>query len=172
MPCYFRRSARRWLTPLLLAGCCLVTAAVAAEDQLPGFETRDIHGELLSLEAYRGQWVVVNFWATWCKPCRKEIPELDALHREREDVTVIGLAFEDVEPQAIIDFLVTYPAAYPIALVDLYEPPEAFGAPRVLPTTIVIDPRGHQRKTFLGPVTREMIESYIDPPAIEVVDDA
>lgn len=152
---------RRWLAAVTLV---IATAAAAADgdDSPVAFVTQDIRNQVLDVADYRGQWVIVNFWATWCKPCRHEMPDLDALHRERDDVQVIGLAFEEVEPAAILAFLEEYPASYPIALVDIYEPPDVFGTPRVLPTTVVLGPEGDNRRTFVGPVTRQQLETYID----------
>ena len=60
------------------------------------------------------------------------------------------------------EFLEEFNPSYPILLVDVYEPPEPFGAPKVLPTTIILNPEGFPVKTYLGPVTREAIESFID----------
>jgi hypothetical protein len=90
------------------------------------------------------------------------MPELSALHDQREDVTVLGLAYEDVEENDFEDFLRESPVSYPILLVDVYEPPQPFGAPRVLPTTIILDREGRAVKSYLGPVTREAIERFID----------
>ncbi|MGL6290790.1 MAG: TlpA family protein disulfide reductase, partial [Silanimonas sp.] len=61
------------------------------------------HGRF-DLVAQRGQWVVVNFWATWCAPCLKEIPDLNALDAKREDLLVVGLAYEDITPEAMRAF--------------------------------------------------------------------
>ena len=104
----------------------------------------------------------MNYWATWCAPCRKEMPELSQLHDERDDVTVLGLAFEDTDEEAFEAFLAEFHASYPILLVDVYQPPEPFGSPKVLPTTIILDTQGRAVKTLLGPVTREAIEQFID----------
>lgn len=120
-----------------------------------------LDGGEASLSDYLGQWVVVNYWATWCAPCRKEIPELSELHEERDDITVLGLAFEDVDETAFDAFLEEFDVSYPILLVDVYAPPEPFGAPKVLPTTVLLDPTGRSVKAFLGPVTRAAIEAYI-----------
>lgn len=149
---------RRLIVALTLALLALASAAGPAPRD---FQTVDVFGEPLRLTDFGGQWVVVNFWATWCEPCRREIPELSALHRERADVALIGLAFEEIDPADIRQFLEEYPASYPIALVDLYQPPEHFGIPRVLPTTVLLGPDGKRRRTFLGPVTRAMIETEI-----------
>ena len=149
----------------LLAGLALTTAAAWAqyETQEPvDFTLQQFGGAAVSLSDYRGQWVVVNYWATWCAPCRKEMPELSALHSERADVTVLGLAFEDIEENDFERFLEAAPVSYPILKVDVYQPPEPFGAPTVLPTTIILDRAGRSVKAFLGPVTRESIEAFLD----------
>ena len=126
------------------------------------FTLQRLHGEAVKLSEYREKWVVLNYWATWCAPCRKEIPDLSALNEARDDVIVLGLAFEDTEIENFDEFLEEFQPSYPILLVDVYAPPEPFGAPRVLPTTIILNPEGYAVKTFLGPVTREDIESFID----------
>lgn len=126
------------------------------------FELPALDGEPRRLSDYRGQWVVVNYWATWCKPCRKEIPDLSELHDSRDDITVLGLAFEDTEPADFEKFLESYPASYPILVVDVYDPPADLGPPRVLPTTHLIDTSGALVETWLGPVSSEMITEWID----------
>lgn len=110
------------------------------------------HGRF-DLSAQRGQWVVVNFWATWCKPCIKEIPDLSAFDAARDDVQVIGLAYEEIEIADLREFLERHPAGYPIAVLDVYDPPADFDTPRGLPMTYLIDPEGRIAKKFLGPIT-------------------
>ncbi len=148
----------------LLLGCAGIAAAdAAATEEAPvALEIETVTGGAFDLATLRGQWVVVNYWATWCKPCRKEIPDLDGLHREREDISVVGLAYEETTAPEILAFLEDYPATYPIALVDVYEPPEAFGVPRVLPTTILVDPGGKVSRTIVGPVTSDDIIAHVD----------
>jgi thiol-disulfide isomerase/thioredoxin len=126
------------------------------------FTLPQLGGGEVSLSDYLGEWGVVNYWATWCAPCRAEMPELSELHDERGDVTVLGLAFEDVDDSAFDEFLNDAAVSYPILKVDVYEPPEPFGAPKVLPTTIILDQQGRAVKTFLGPVTRSAIERFLD----------
>ena len=149
---------------LLLALTLLPLMATAAfeTDEPVDFILEQLGGPPIALSDYRGEWVVVNYWATWCAPCRKEMPELSELHRERDDVTVLGLAFEDTEDSAFEEFLEEIPVDFPILKVDVYDPPEPFGAPKVLPTTIVLDREGRAVKAFLGPVTREALEQFVD----------
>ena len=137
--------------------------AVAWDGGAPAdFTLPMLGGGEVSLSDYRGQWVVVNYWATWCAPCRKEMPELSQLHDALEHVTVLGLAFEDAHDNSFETYVRLAGVSYPILKVDIHHPPEPFGTPKALPTTILIDPEGRSVKTFLGPVTREQLESYID----------
>jgi len=159
-------TATLWCCLLALAALCSAPAQAAYEtDQPVDFTLQQLGGGPVSLSDYRGEWVVVNYWATWCAPCRKEMPELSALHAERSDVTVLGLAYEDIEDSDFDSFLEDAPVTYPILKVDVYQPPEPFGAPRVLPTTIILDRTGRAVKDFIGPVTREAIEQFLDDKA-------
>jgi len=156
---------RRLMIPLL-ALCALLSSisagAVYETDYPVDFTLPLLGGGEVSLSDHRGKWVIVNYWATWCAPCRKEMPELSELHDERADVVVLGLAYEDTDDQAFEEFLADLHITFPILRVDVYNPPEPFGAPKVLPTTIILNQQGHAVKAFLGPVTRESLESYIN----------
>ena len=126
------------------------------------FTLQQLGGDARSASEFRGNWVVLNYWATWCAPCRKEIPDLSELHKARPDIVVLGLAYEETELENFGIFLEEFDPSYPILLVDVYSPPEPFGAPKVLPTTIILDTRGVPVKTFIGPVTSKDITAFID----------
>ncbi len=134
----------------------------ASTSETIDFELPMLGGETVRLSDWRGQWVLVNYWATWCAPCRKEIPDFSAMHEARDDITVLGLAFEDTDVEAFEAFLVDYPASYPILLVDVYAPPQALGAPRALPTSYLVNPAGELVETWLGPITSETIQTRVD----------
>jgi thiol-disulfide isomerase/thioredoxin len=127
----------------------------------PALSVPAIDGKNYDLAAHRGKWVVVNFWATWCAPCLKEMPELSALDAMREDIEVVGLAYEEIEASAMRDFLKVHPVVYPIAIIDTYNPPQDFDTPRGLPMTYLIAPDGKVAKKILGPVTAQDIEAAV-----------
>lgn len=143
----------------------LLGSAVApawASKERPELAVALVDGTPWSLADQRGRWVVVNYWATWCTPCIKEMPELQALHDDRADVEVIGLAYEESELADIVRFLEVRKVSYPIAQVDVFEPPADFDTPRGLPMTYLIDPTGAVAERFLGPITREELEQAVD----------
>jgi thiol-disulfide isomerase/thioredoxin len=141
----------------------LTPAPVLAEEAAEpvDFELEQLDGGTLAIADLRGQWVVLNYWATWCAPCRKEIPDLSELHARADHISVVGIAYEETEPEAFREFLAEFSPSYPNLLVDVYNPPQPFGAPMALPTSILLDPAGIPVKTFVGPITGAEIEAFI-----------
>ena len=134
---------------------------VAATRDFPKLSIDTIDGKRFDLADHRGKWVVVNFWATWCGPCLKEMPALSALDTMREHIEVVGLAYEDTTPEEMRAFLEKRPVSYPIAMIDVYAPPADFETPAGLPTTWLLDPTGKIVKRFVGPVEPHDIEAAI-----------
>lgn len=136
-------------------------APPASSREFPALVVETVDHGRFELAAHRGRWVVVNFWATWCAPCLKEIPDLNALDA-REDVQVVGLAYEETTAEDLRAFYAAkVRPTYPVAIVDVYAPPADFETPRGLPLTILVDPAGKAAHTFLGPVTKDDIEAKL-----------
>ena len=147
--------------PVVVESTATAAKSSATTAEVPVLKLQTVEGAEFDLAAHRGQWVVVNFWATWCAPCIKEMPELSELDARREDVQVVGLAYEEIEAQAMRDFLKQRPVVYPIAILDVYSPPVDFATPRGLPMTFLIAPDGKVAKQFMGPITAHEIEAAI-----------
>ncbi|HTI95166.1 MAG TPA: TlpA disulfide reductase family protein [Rudaea sp.] len=124
----------------------------------PSLNVKTLDGGSFDLASQQGKWVIVNFWATWCSPCLKELPDISAFVAAHKDkVAAIGMDFEDADTADIEKFLKTHPLSFPVSMVDVDNPPKDFGAPKGLPNTYVIAPDGHLAKTFLGPIqTRDL----------------
>ena len=135
--------------------------ATTPDAKFPSLQVKTLDGKAFDLAAQRGKWTIVNFWATWCGPCLKEMPELSALGAMREHIVVVGLAYEDTTEDALRTFLLKHPVVYPMALVDVYNPPADFDTPRGLPFTYLIGPDGAVVKKYTGPVSARMLEEDI-----------
>ncbi len=145
----------------LVASLACVGAASAGTAKQPALKITTLEGKSFDLSSQRGKWVIVNFWATWCSPCIKEMPDISSFVASHKEVAAIGLAFEDTDKAEVQAFAKAHPVAYPLALLDMYKPPEDFGAPRSLPTTYVISPDGSVAKIFTGPITATDLEKAI-----------
>jgi thiol-disulfide isomerase/thioredoxin len=141
-----------------------VSAVHAADDapKKPGLVLTTLDDGEFDLAHHRGKWVLINFWATWCAPCLKEIPDFSAFDEARTDVVVLGIAFEEIELADLRAFLKKHPASYPIALADVYAPPKDFDVPRGLPTSWLIAPDGTVAEKYLGPITSADLARRID----------
>lgn len=118
-----------------------------------------VNGEPLNLDEYKGQWVLMNYWAIWCKPCIKEMPELNALHKD-SGISVFAYNFDqetgDALQQQALNLKIDMPMlATAPAVFFGQEPPSA------LPATIVIDPQGQFHSWLMGPQTASGIKRYL-----------
>jgi thiol-disulfide isomerase/thioredoxin len=121
---------------------------------------QDMQGKTQRLSDYRGKWVLVNFWATWCPPCQKEIPDLISLQNSHKDLVVIGIAMEYASGKLVADFAKKHGINYPIVLGNSKIVGQ-IGELEALPTSYLYSPTGEQVAYQAGAVTRESIESFI-----------
>ncbi len=135
--------------------------AQSAMPQKPALKVNTLDGKTFDLAAERGKWVIVNYWATWCVPCIKEMPAISRFVAAHKNVAAIGLAYDDSEIADIKAFVASHPVVYPIAQVTLDKPLKDFDEPRGLPTTYLIRPDGTVAKPIVGPVTEASLAELI-----------
>lgn len=124
----------------------------------------DTQGAKQNLSQYQGKIIVLNFWATWCPPCREEMPELSQLHQEfqNKNVVVLGLAMDELA--LVKDFLQSSPVNYPIFITEnesMELGTELGNDKGVLPYTIIINADGNIIKTFFGRISKPLLETTL-----------
>lgn len=143
-----------WLAGLLLA---LVVSGAKAAD----FKVVDTTGKTHTLSGYKGKWVLVNYWATWCPPCLEEIPDLIAMHESKKNnIVVIGVAQDYRSAKQVTEFADGLFVNYPIVL-GTPQVVNQIGPVQGLPTTYLFNPEGKMVAQQVGAITREAVESYI-----------
>ena len=123
----------------------------------------DLQDKTHALADYRGKWVLVNYWATWCPPCREELPELEVFHSNHKDkdAVVLGVAMERIKKERLQKFVEEQFLSYPILVMEPAASTELGRVPG-LPTSYLIDPQGELAARQVGPVTLEDLEAFIN----------
>ena len=130
------------------------------------FKLTDTKGNIFTEKNTRGKYLVVNFWATWCSPCLKEIPAFVEFYKENsEHVEILGLDFEPVNIELINEFVERFSINYPLILYTHINDSEytKFGEIVGMPTTLIYSPDGELLQTFMGEITIEDLKKYIPP---------
>ncbi len=171
-----KRLARRKVAPLVFigAGGLLVMIAIVLAVSLGGsrggtgltrtdFDLPTLDGGTFRLVDHRGQVVLVNFWATWCPPCRAEMPGLDAYYRQHRENGLVMVAINVGEaPMQARAFAEEGNFAFPIALDPDSQVADRFGVTG-LPVTLVIDAEGRVAYRHAGVITRDVLDAQVLP---------
>ena len=130
--------------------------SVAVDFTLP-----DLDGTEVSLSQYRGDVVLINFWATWCPPCRAEIPEIEAAYRARNDegFVVLGIAVEQSHA-LVAPFVELEGMTYPVLLDELSQVYSTYRVPG-LPVSVVVDQDGVIQARHIGQMTGAQLDQYL-----------
>jgi thiol-disulfide isomerase/thioredoxin len=154
----FRRGA--WVWTLALA-CAAGAGHAQVSTTQPALNIQTLDGKTFDLAAMRGQWVIVNFWATWCSPCIAEMPALSKYVRTHKNVAAVGLAYDRSPRAEVLAFAKKHPVDYPLAQLDMDDLPRGIDMPATLPTTYLIAPDGQLAKRFIGPVDAQLLDAGI-----------
>lgn len=157
-PRWWWQGIRSWALMIALVGIfSLVLGALRAPDlpeQAPDFALSTLDGETVRLSDFRGRTVVLNFWATWCPPCRMELPSFVRFARNNPEIVVLGLAVQS-PPDALRSMVADQGIGYPILLAD--DSLSELYPVRTLPTTLVVGPDGRIEAAHSGLVFRPML---------------
>jgi cytochrome c biogenesis protein CcmG/thiol:disulfide interchange protein DsbE len=129
----------------------------------PDFVLRNASGQTVKLSDYRGKVVLLNLWATWCAPCREEIPWFIDFEREYKDrgFTVLGVAMDDRGWDVVQPYIKRHQLNYPVALGSL-EVSTVYGGTGALPTTFMIDRNGRIARTHVGVAGKHTYKQEIE----------
>ncbi|MBX3174067.1 MAG: TlpA family protein disulfide reductase [Gemmatimonadaceae bacterium] len=142
-----------WAAPRLLPHLGALVGLRSGPDAVPVYAYQTLDGGAVSADSLRGKVVLVNFWATWCAPCRAEMPLLEAMYERHRGagLVIVGLAVDRVSTDAVAAFVRDRGVTYPIAHVDA-RAEAVFGGVRGYPTSFLLDRSGRIRHTVMGPI--------------------
>ena len=145
------------------------TPSTTDSNPAPEFTLPDLNGKNISLADYKGKVVILDFWATWCPPCIKGIPDFVELYEQYKDkgFAMIGISLDQAGIDVVKNFARKYKINYPIVMND-GSLDKAYGGISSIPTTFVIDPAGNIRKKYIGYIEKAVFEADIKKLLSEV----
>jgi thiol-disulfide isomerase/thioredoxin len=153
------------LATALLTARAVADAPVRVGERAPALVVPTLDGRTFDLASERGKVVIVNFWATWCSPCRAEMPRLDAFYKRYHPrgVDLLGLSVDDASDRAAVANVMrnfSYPAALEASATE-----NGFGSPPAVPMTWIIDAHGVVRARLVAgsAVTEQALEQAVTP---------
>ncbi len=143
------------------------TVEAADNEPAPKLTLYNLHGKKASLEDYRGKWVFLNFWATWCPPCLKEMPEMEAFYKQfkSKNLVMLAVSVDKDEPSKIASFIKDHGYSFEVFLDPDGEAMDKFRTSGKIPATFIINPKGEIVSEALGP------RPWMDPEVLKYFTD-
>ncbi len=150
------------MLPAVLAQGSRPLLEASKREKMPDFTLPDLDGKDWRLEQHQGKVVVINFWATWCAPCRMEIPDLAKLAKEEKSngLSVVGINLDEGEADSVRQFVASSPITYPVLLPDGH--PDLVSWVDAIPTTLLVDKKGRVAGGYRGLVNPARIKADVD----------
>lgn len=158
-----RKKGLFFLVPFLLGFFLLLSNHAQATTKAPQFALPSaIDGSLIDMKSYSGKVVLINFFTTWCPPCRQEIPTLNQLQEkyDAKGFSVIGISLDESSSKIVVKFIKKMKVNYPVAMAD-DKTTRDFGGVIGIPTSFLIDQKGNIAKRYDGYVTHDLLEKDI-----------
>jgi len=159
----------RFLSTALALSLLLTALVLRATDDFspipaPAWQLKDVNGRDVSFDQFKEKVVVFDFWATWCAPCRSEIPSYVALQKKyaKAGLVIVGVSLDREGPEVVKKFMIDQKINYPIVLGD-EKIVDAFGGVEAIPTTFIIDRHGIVRYRKVGAMPAGEFEAVVTP---------
>ncbi len=155
-----------WLPALILLAGCSGSSSGTSEGiteghRAPDFRLEALDGSQVSLREHEGQVVLINFWATWCEPCRVEIPDLEAVYQARRDDGFAVLGVNSQETRGAVEpFVTSMGVSYPILMDESGRVAKTY-RPVGLPMSVLVDQEGIIQVRHLGLLTADQLQEYL-----------
>ncbi len=148
----------------MLAAAPGIANKSSANKAAPEWQLKDLDGKAVKLSDFKGKVVILNFWATWCPPCRKEIPTFVSLQKQygEKGLVIVGVSLDEKGPAAVKPFVAKMGINYPVVMGDPKTAAD-YGGIEVVPTTFVIDRNGKVAAELQGDAERATFEAEIKP---------
>ena len=155
-------SGRRTLLLLLIVFAAAIETT--AQQKTPDLSFKDIHGKTIRLSDFRGQVLLLNFWATWCVPCRAEIPDLVKKQRRYRirGLRILGITYPPEQRSEVRSFTRKFKMNYPV-IIGSKETKQAFTFSETLPLTVIIDREGNIREIIEGIMYPDEFDEKVKP---------
>ncbi|HRR95494.1 MAG TPA: TlpA disulfide reductase family protein [Candidatus Ratteibacteria bacterium] len=146
---------------ILFLGFLFISCIAEEQKKAPVFSLKTVNNEIINLSDYKGKVVIVNFFATWCPPCKREIPDFVKFYNENKDkgIVVIGICVGSKE-QDIKKLIEEYKISYPVCISD-GKVENAYGGINAVPTTFIIDRNGFIFTKQIGMMEEEQLYNIL-----------